>query len=99
MTGAEKISEERHEQLFIHRISIEQDAKYNSEGQLAEGARGITLADIEERRKAIPNNWEVPLWEKMIAKDYKSRVAIAGALLAAEIDRLNFKPIKNKKQE
>lgn len=53
---------------------------------------------IEERRNAIPNNWEVPLWEKMISKNYESRVVIAGALLAAEIDRLNFKPLNIKEK-
>ena len=33
-------------------------------------------------------NWDEDLWQKMCNKSYKDRLIIAGALIAAEIDRL-----------
>jgi len=35
-----------------------------------------------------PHGWDEGIWLKMIAKPYKDRLVIAGALIAAEIDRL-----------
>ena len=33
-----------------------------------------------------PHGWNPVFWKKMIDKDYKDRLVIAGALIAAEID-------------
>jgi len=38
-----------------------------------------------------PKGWDHKIWEKMCHKNYKKRLIIAGALIAAEIDRLNSK--------
>lgn len=37
-----------------------------------------------------PFGWDKELFEKMINKDYRSRLIIAGALIAAELDRINM---------
>ncbi len=38
----------------------------------------------------IPHNWNKALWRRMMKKPYKERLIIAGALIAAEIDRLTY---------
>ena len=37
-----------------------------------------------------PNGWDQEIWEKMIRKPHQERLIIAGALIAAELDRLNY---------
>ena len=37
----------------------------------------------------FPTEWQGPVMERAMAKSYKERLIIAGALIAAEIDRLN----------
>ena len=37
----------------------------------------------------VPEGWSFELFKKMCNKPYKERLVIAGALIAAEIDRLN----------
>jgi hypothetical protein len=44
---------------------------------------------IEGDATWIPDNMET--LKKAISKSYKDRLIIAGALIAAEIDRLNYK--------
>lgn len=36
-----------------------------------------------------PYGWNTDIWLKMMNKPYKERLIIAGALIAAEIDRIN----------
>lgn len=45
-------------------------------------------------RMLVPAGWDKNIWYKMFDKPYKERLIIAGALIAAEIDRINSKPIK-----
>lgn len=35
-----------------------------------------------------PENWDKAIFDKMISKPWKQRLIIAGALIAAEIDRI-----------
>jgi len=37
-----------------------------------------------------PKDWDFTTWRKMMKKSYKKRLIIAGALIAAEIDRMNM---------
>lgn len=95
-TGIELIAEERQEQIEKHSISIEHDFIYNSgfEKPLSKAASALTL----EHRNTIasilmrPKGWDDEIWLKMMNKSYKERLIIAGALIAAEIDRLQYKP-------
>lgn len=36
----------------------------------------------------MPHRWDKNIWVKMMKKPYKERLIIAGALIAAEIDRI-----------
>jgi hypothetical protein len=86
-TGIELINDERNEQLDKHNRSVQSDVDNNKNQQLTEAA--ITLLDEEPHElTAPPHNWGGEIWYKMLGKSYKERLIIAGALIAAEIDRL-----------
>lgn len=89
-TGIDLITEERIEQFEKHHRSIEDDCRYNTKGQLSVAAGILAQKDIPEsvKENLVPLGWEGELWNKMINKPYKERLIIAGALIAAEIDRL-----------
>lgn len=96
MTGIELIAKEREEQLTKHGRTVEDDKKHNSEYQLMDAA--TTLAEYPDENAADyikfvkdlpPGGWETETWNKMAEKSYKERLIIAGALLAAEIDRIS----------
>jgi len=91
-TGIELISEERKEQIEKHNRSVLNDRRYNSElpYALTKAASSLTAYPmstviIEFGR---PEFWDKNIWERMCQKKYKERLIIAGALIAAEIDRV-----------
>jgi len=88
--GIELIAEERKEQIGKHHRTIADDVKYNTKGQLSVAAGILAQKDIPEQVKEtlIPIGWDSPLWDKMLNKSYEQRLVIAGALIAAELDRL-----------
>ena len=99
-TGVEIIAEERQRQLSFEGWSDEHDDKYKSE-ELARAAAVYALPDRvrEKLRNGKPKlfpfsvNWWKPasFSEKdgRYILDRKRQLAKAGALIAAEIDRLN----------
>lgn len=91
-TGIHLIAEERQEQIEKHKRSINADAIHNSSEQLKEGAIKLLDDPQDYRIASRPINWNKPQWDYMCSKPYKERLIIAGALIAAEIDRV----IKNK---
>ena len=91
ITGIELIAQERLEQQTKHNRSIADDCIYNTQGQLSVAAGILAQKNIPDSIKEtlVPKGWDGPIWDKMINKSYKERLIIAGALIAAEIDRLN----------
>lgn len=91
-SGIELISEERQEQIQKHGRSISQDVVYNSglEKPLTKAASALTVEHgIQLAAESMkPSNWDQEIWFKMMSKPYKERLIIAGALIAAEIDRV-----------
>ena len=87
-TGIELIAEERQEQIEKHGRTIELDIKFNSQCQLAFAAERLCIPELDLYNYQEPMNWDEDLWQKMCNKSYKDRLIIAGALIAAEIDRL-----------
>lgn len=85
-TGIELIAQERKEQIEKHRRTIKQDVKYNNKMQLRSAAH--RLIEICPPPLDVPKDWNEVMWQKMIEKPMKERLIIAGALIAAEIDRL-----------
>ena len=86
-TGIELIAAERQEQIEKHGYSVKVDTAINKLQQLPDAA--ITLLEESPHElTAPPMGWNSTTWAKMISKPYKERLIIAGALIAAEIDRL-----------
>lgn len=92
MTGIELISQERKEQIEKHHRTVEADKAFNSQPT---GFIGMTPLILGVSRLLDPTlQWRVEHWnreitDKMEGKTYKERLVIAGALIAAEIDRIN----------
>jgi hypothetical protein len=84
MTGIEPIAEERKEQVERHGRTVAHDVRYNPNGDLAMGA----VALITKNRVWFPRQWDKRICTDMIRKEYKERLVIAGALIAAELDRI-----------
>lgn len=82
-TGVELIAIEREEQIEKHGRTVDKDVKFNNEFQLKNGAIELLSSDFIR-----PGGWNKTTWDKMCTKPYKERLIIAGALLAAEIDRI-----------
>jgi hypothetical protein len=91
-TGIELIAIERKEQIEKHGRTIERDVRENQANQLPLGALMLLSSDYEEGidPASYPDGWDKGICEKMLAKDYIDRLVIAGALIAAEIDRFQF---------
>lgn len=91
-TGTDLILEERKEQIEKHDKTILHDQNNNKEGQLIRSA----LAYINNEYGALPDSWKIASREKFNNKQVVERLIIAGALLAAEIDRMNIIAEKEK---
>lgn len=92
-TGIDLIAQERKEQIEKHGYSIELDSLENEHYQLSEAAGILTCLDtndllVDNSDDCCPVKWNEIIWKKMFNKSYKERLIIAGALIAAEIDRL-----------
>lgn len=87
MTGIEMIAKERQEQIEKHNRTIENDVDYNDRQQLPVGAMLLIEGGIKIEMMC-PSEWDDDIWLKMCRKSYKDRLIIAGALIAAELDRI-----------
>lgn len=82
-TGVERIQQERTEQIEKHGYSRQKDREQNMHGQLAMAAMFCITLD----RSYWPATWNMEYRDKIAGKNQVERYSIAGALLAAEIDR------------
>ena len=89
-SGIDLITQERSEQIKKHDRQIAGDVNENSAGELRKGAIALIDGHGEGDISGLPLHWSDSICRNMIKKTYKERLIIAGALLAAEIDRLNF---------
>lgn len=94
-TGIELIAEERQEQIEKHGRSIESDVANNDAGQMLWMVDWLIQAGnfSEEAARSVatsqcPYDWDETIIFKMMMKPHKERLIIAGAFIAAEIDRL-----------
>lgn len=81
LTGIEEIAQERAEQVEKHGYSLDHDKMY-VDGQLAFAASAI----IEYNVDLWP--WSPTLFPHMMVMDRIKQLRIAGAFIAAEMDRL-----------
>jgi hypothetical protein len=82
-TGIQLIAEERNEQINKHGYNERRDDKYNH-FELA----AVSVAIINQSIFYYPNNWDEAYFEKIMAKPRTEQLTIAGALISAEIDRI-----------
>ena len=98
--GILEINSERQKQIDKHGFSAEFQAEhpeYYGEGQLESAAFELLKIDygdypIDFRQHAVecPKGWNEEWFTKLALKDKRDRIRIAAALLAAELDRLNY---------
>jgi hypothetical protein len=86
-TGIELIAQERKEQFEKHGHTIEGDFKNNSTGELLKAVNAI----IDHDHNKFPSRWDKKMSKHIHDKKLKERLSIAGAFIAAEIDRLQHK--------
>lgn len=84
--GIRFIATERDEQINKHGRTIELDVAENNSGQLRVGAMRLLYTDTSTT--GYPTGWDPKIWDKMRNKSQFDRLVIAGALIAAELDRL-----------
>lgn len=86
-TGIELIAKELKRVRKSPHKTIEADVKYNSHGELVQGALFLLLSNVH----LYPNDWSEKFKEK--ANNYSDieRLTVAGVFIAAEIDRLQNK--------
>ena len=95
-TGIDLIKAERQSQIGKHDRSTEHDIARNGNNQLSAAASLLCSHDwgcMEEEdviNDHCPLNWDKAWWGRMVRKPYLERLVIAGALIAAEIDRLQY---------
>jgi len=92
MTGIELIAKERQEQIKKHGRTINNDIAENTGDQLRKAACGLLIENASNpdiMKALLPINWDEKIWFKMCKKPLKERLIIAGALIAAELDRIN----------
>lgn len=94
--GSSLITKERDEQLNKHNRTVESDIENNSEFQLIDAASALISPHVEGLEEMYvqtqsdypPVGWSSEDWIYLLKKPYKERLVIAGALIAAEIDRI-----------
>lgn len=82
------ICKERIEQIYNHKRTIHADVLHNPNGELIKAARALMKPTPVEHD--FPESWGVAACRKMINKSLIERYTIAGALIAAEIDRIDY---------
>lgn len=94
-TGVQLISEERQKQIDKHGFTGQHHndhPEWYDNFQLQYAAIGLLSAEFQEgidSQEACPDGWDEEWVRRLLAKTREQRLVIAGALIAAEIDRLN----------
>lgn len=90
-SGVELISEEREKQISKHGFTGEHHfnkPEWYEKGQLIEAANTLSMKEIKSC--LVPFNWDIVWFSDLCNRPYKERLVISGALIASEIDRLNY---------
>ena len=93
--GAAMIAQERQRQITLEGFSADQDDQVNEYGQLVMAAMYYLDPDATQRTQHYPMDW-APHWAKADKHPLLRRLAISGALIAAEIDRQLRKRFEDK---
>lgn len=96
-TGIGLIAQEREEQINKHGRTASHDLENNEHGDLGDAASIMSMFEFgcnepEEMAENFPHDWDREMCRKMINKPYRERLIIAGAMIAAELDRMQLDP-------
>jgi hypothetical protein len=86
--GLQMVVRERFEQLKKHGYTVAHDVEKNGSKELIMAVEALLSYSGDGDFGKFPGSWEVPLCQKMFEKPLIQRLAIAGALIAAQIDVL-----------
>lgn len=86
LPGLEKVVEARLKQ-FKKGYSKDWDLQVNHKSQLVRSAKVLLDSDQTYRELNRPLNWDSTRWNNIAHKSEDERIAIAAALLCAELDR------------
>lgn len=92
-TGLQLIASERCEQIHKHKRTIQNDVDNNPNGELCWAASLILYSEdqastLDMLGPTVLKSWDQQILKRMDSKSYKDRLIIAGALICAELDRL-----------
>lgn len=95
-TGVELIAEERQKQIDKHGFTAQyhvEHPEYYEQNQLNQASASLILFDVipDDLFLEVPENWDKDWFYKLLNHSQFERLVIAGALIAAELDRLNLK--------
>jgi hypothetical protein len=96
--GLTAIVDERYEQLTVHGRTVERDIEINTWHQLSFIAMMLIHVDYDREHNPnfdedeyiamyCPTDWNKEVFRHMLRKPFVERIAVSGALLAAEISR------------
>lgn len=80
------IAKERQEQIEKHGRTVARDYAENANQQIVDAATSI----IQYNPIYWPNGWDGEVYAKIRKKSRKEQLVIVGALIAAEIDRMQM---------
>lgn len=88
MTGAQLITDERREQILLHKRTVKKDVLFNVKNELELAAIRLTMqvASKNVNVPSWPEHWDKAMCDKMDAKTDFEKIQIAGAFLAASLD-------------
>ena len=95
--GLQLIVDERLKQIDKHGFTAEHhfnNPQFYDKGQLIYASRLLSMLQIH--LPMTPANWDQQWFNNLTERSHKQRLIIAGALIAAELDRLDF--IENNSQ-
>lgn len=96
-SGIELITQERQEQIEKHGFSVVKDAEFYEDFELIQAAL-FCIDQATETGFGLktginwPKAWGIKFKKKILAKDRIGQLKVAGAFIAAEIDRLQNEP-------
>ena len=89
-TGIELIADERQKQIDKHGFTGEHHAnhpEWYEQNQLIEASMKLSFIIADDE---TPKNWDKEWFTNLCQRNSVERLIIAGALIAAELDRLKF---------
>lgn len=89
-TGVQLITEEREKQISKHGFTGKHHfnhPEWYENGQLITASNRLS---IKNTVPIPPKNWNVVWFTKLCLKTHRERLIISGALICAELDRLNY---------